>query len=278
MEAHQKVFPVKVMCDLHNVSTSGFYAWRDRPKSKRTCDDAVWLDRISTLFDRSRQTYGSPRILAALKQAGHAIGQRRVERLMRENGIQACMYRMHKRLPGLHKYYTKAENRVLDLTLNRTDQVWVGDITYLRVKNQWRYLAIVMDRFSRRILSWNLSKDKGAAVTLKALKQALRERAYPQELIFHSDRGVEYLGEPHSTHLIKHNIAHSTNRPRRMNDNAQMESWNKTLKAEMYHRNKFEDDRSLISAIRSYVDFYNKDRLHSSLGYLTPSEFEAACN
>ena len=135
-----------------------------------------------------------------------------------------------------------------------------------------------MDRFSRRILGWTLSKDKGTAVTLEALKQALRKRAYPKGLIFHSDRGVEYLGAQHSDHLQTYDIIQSTNRPRRMNDNAHMESWNKTLKAEMYHRETFHDEKSLVQAIKSYVDFYNRDRLHSSLGYLTPMEFEAACS
>ena len=135
-----------------------------------------------------------------------------------------------------------------------------------------------MDRFSRRILSWALSKEKGAGVTAKALKQALRKRGYPKNLIFHSDRGTEYLAAQHSDPLKRHDVTQGTNRPRRMTDNAHIESWNKTLKSEMYYRNKFSADKSLLREIKSYVDFYNEDRLHSSLGYTTPMAFEAICN
>lgn len=266
------------MCELHNVSTSGFYAWRNRPRSRRSVEDEHWLEHITSVFNCSRQTYGSPRIFEALKQQGHHIGKRRVERLMRENGIQACMFHLHKRLPGLHKYFTKADNQIHDLTLERPDQVWVGDITYLKVRDQWRYLATVMDRYTRRILSWSIGQEKGAAVTAKALKQALRTRDYPTDLIFHSDRGTEYLAAGHSDVLKRHAVRQSTNRPRRMTDNAYMESWNKSLKSEMYLRETFNDDRTLHKAIQSYVDFYNRDRLHSSLGYVSPMEFEAGCN
>lgn len=265
------------MCRLYQVSRSGYYAWRDRPPSQRAIDDDRWLEKIITVFEEHRRVYGSPRIHAALKRNGETIGRRRVERLMREHAVVPDSHRLYRQRPGLAKYYDQAGYRLKDLNLTRPNQLWVGDLTYLKVQGQWRYLAVVMDRFSRRILSWALGREKTAALTTKALRKALKQRAAPSDLMFHSDRGTEYLSADHHRLLKQQGITQSTNRPRRMNDNAQMESWNKSFKSELYHRYRFPSDASLIQSIRSYVDFYNTDRLHSSLGYLTPTEFEARC-
>ena len=185
---------------------------------------------------------------------------------------------MYRRMPGTHRFYGAIENKLHQLDVTAIDQVWVGDVTYLKVRDQWRYLAVVMDRYSRRVLCWSLGHERTAALTRRALNNALRVRRPKAGTIFHSDRGTEYLAHHLRTRLYGLRMTPSVNRARRMNDNAHMESWNKSMKSDMYHRHAFNSDDALSRAIRSYVDFYNRERLHSALGYLSPMEFEAQCS
>ena len=265
------------MCGLYGVTRGGYYAWLNRPPSERSVEDIRLVRRIRQAYRASRETYGSPRVHAALKRMGEAVGRRRVERLMREHGIQAISERLYRRMTGLSRQFGLVKNEIRELEVTGIDQLWVGDVTYLKVNGQWRYLATVMDRYSRRMLGWALGKERTTALSRRALQHALRVRQPDSQPVFHSDRGIEYISTGYRLALKKAGIEQSVNRPRRMNDNAHMESWNKTLKSDLYHRETYSSDSDLRKAIRSYVDFYNRVRLHSSLDYQSPMEFEQAC-
>ncbi len=153
------------MCDLYGVSTSGYYAWADRPPSRRSIEDKTLLGKIRRAHKDSRETYGSPRVFRALRRQGETVGQRRVERLMRENGVQGCSTTLYRRMAGLHQFLGSVGNTVHQLDVTSTDQIWVGDVTYLKVDGERRYLATVMDRCSRRMLGWSLVPSTAGAST-----------------------------------------------------------------------------------------------------------------
>jgi transposase InsO family protein len=265
------------MCRLYGVTRSGFYAWEARGLSTRQIEDERLCSLIEHIYQDSRSTYGSPRIYKALKDGGMRIGRKRVERLMRYRGIKARCVRVYPRSrKGLRKYYDGIPNRSLGITPTRPDQVWVGDITYLKTAGgQWRYLATVMDKYSRKIIGSILGRHKDARLTLAAFNQAVEARKPQPGTIFHTDRGTEYGTFTFRQRLAELGFVQSMNRPNgKMTDNAFMESFFHTLKTECTCGVHFADEQAMADCIYSYLPFYNSKRMHSSLGYLSPEEYE----
>lgn len=233
------------MCRLHGASPADYYAWRQRPASQRALEDAELVERIRQVHRDSRQTYGSPRVRTALSRERERVSQRRVERLMREHRVRAISARLYRRRPGLANLLASADSRVHEVEIRRPNQIWVADVTYLGLGSQWRYLATVMDRHSRRLLGWSTGPDRTTAKPRRALESALRTTESGTDTIFHSDRGIELLAGDFKRSLADVGLTQSADRPRRMNDNAHMESWNKSMKSDMYHRLMFENDHDL---------------------------------
>jgi len=195
---------------------------------------------------------------------------------MRKARIQGRSARTYRRSRVSQKaFYRRFPNTQRRLTLTRIDQVWVGDVTYIRVLGRWRYLAVVMDKFSRRILGWSLGRNRTSALTRRALANSLRHRTPPKGVIFHSDRGIEYAAHDLGQALLEDGFLQSMNRPQHMNDNAHMESFFHSLKSERLHGLTFATDDALRREISRYMVFYNHTRLHSSLGNRSTIAFES---
>lgn len=262
------------MCRLYGVTRAGFYAWRARGRSLRARQNQALGARIEAIHRISRGTYGSPRVHRALERSGCRVSENRVARLMRERGIKGRVATIRYTNPGMRRYYASLSNEQLEVQTCRSDQVWVADITYLKVGPIYRYLAVVMDRYSRRVLGWSFGKHKSVALTLRALDRAVRNRRPRHGLIFHTDRGIEYAAGVFKQRLAELGITQSMNRPGKVTDNAYMESFFHSMKSEAIHGLAFTEDRQIASVLRSYVPFYNSTRMHSSLGYVSPATFE----
>ena len=237
--------------------------------------------RIERIYHDSGGRYGSPRVHQVLKREGVRCSNKRVARLMCERGLRARVSRLFRRGPGMvRRFFAKTGNLRLEQPApTRADQIWVGDLTYLRLGKRWRYLATVMDLFSRRIVGWTLARNRTTEVTLRALKRAISLRNPKPGLLLHSDRGIEYSSYSYQDFLKARGIVPSMNRPRNCQDNAHMESFFHSLKAELTHRRSYGSDAELNASMAGYIDrFYNQKRIHSSLGYHSPVEYERLVN
>ncbi len=262
------------MCELHGVSRAGFYAWERRQPSVRDSVDAQLIARVREVHASSRGYYGSPRVTGQLRRQGVQIGRRRVARLMRQARLQGRSARLYRNRKVLQRAFYASVPNLQHEPPAAVNRCWVGDVTYLKVAGQWRYLAVVMDRYSRRIVGWSLGKRRDAALTSEALRHSVRNRQPQPGLMFHTDRGIEYAAFEFRDTLTKLGIAQSMNRSSRMNDNAHMESFFHSMKAEELYGKTFANDGELRQVLHSYIGFYNRQRLHSSLRYLPPAEFE----
>jgi putative transposase len=260
------------MCRVYEVTRGGYYAWRTRRPSARVEENCRLLQHIECAHARSRGTYGSPRIQRALCLQGVRVGKNRVARLMRKHRIRARAARIYRHNPGMRLFFERIPKQRLKALSENPNAVWVGDITYLKLGNAWRYLATVMDRCTRRVIGWSLGAKKDVRLTLTALERAVHRCRPRPGLIFHSDRGTEYAGYVFRHRLAELGIVQSMNE--RVNDNAHMESFYHSMKSEVIHGVSFDEERQLQRAVSGYIHFYNERRLHSSIGYVAPATYE----
>ena len=265
---------MKTLCRRYGVTRAGYYSFRRRKPSVHVRQDERLLKRVRAVFDASQGTYGSPRVHAALHSAGWRVGRKRLARLMHSAALKARSARIYRKTPGTRRFFATIPNRVLGLNTTAPGQIWVGDVTYLKSAGRWRYLAVVLDRHSRRVLGWKLGLKRDLTLTSEALNRACRRRQCAPGLIFHSDRGVEYSAYAFRTRLAALGITQSMKRPREIGDNAFVESFFHSLKADVIHGRTFDDDRTLNDVVKRYVRRYNGARLHSSLGYRSPIDYE----
>ena len=281
IDQHRPVWPVAVMCRVLEVSRSGYHKWRGRGVNAHTARRAELAEKITPIFVASRGTYGSPRIHRQLLEAGEKVDRKTVARIMRETGIFAASPRSFVPTTTDSEHdLPVAPNRLdRDFTATGPNQKWCADITYVRTEQGWLYLACVMDVWSRMIVGWSMSVSLAGPLVNAALRMALERRQPPAGLLHHSDRGSQYAAGIYRTLLAGSGAQPSMSRPACCYDNAIMESFFATLKRELIHRTTFKTHAEAESAIFEYIEaFYNRQRRHSSLGYVSPEAFEARIN
>ena len=274
--AKYRALGVRYLCRWFSVSPSGFYDWLTRGESKRVQRDRELTLKITSIHKKSGGVYGSPRIHEALKRQGETVGKNRVASLMKANQLKGRAVLVTRRQPGLKRFKYEGKNlRREQGPPTGIDQQWVSDVTYLKLQGAWLYLAVVIDVYSRRVLGWSLSKTRTPDVTLSALRYALKKRIPKKGLIFHTDRGAEYVNHRFRAMLKQHGMLVSVNRPGQCTDNAHVESFFHSLKAELIRERHFNSVKQLRYALSRYLGhFYNRQRLHSGIGYCSPVEYE----
>jgi putative transposase len=267
---------VEKMCDVLEVSRSGYYDWLKRPRSRRERDNEQLLIQILDVHRESGETYGSYRMTKALKKKGIQCGKNRVAKIMRKNHIFCRTRRKYKATTYSNHSYPVAPNLLKqDFTVDKPNAVWVGDITYIGTDEGWLYLAAVEDLFSRKVVGWALDSVMPTKLTKSALSMAIGRRNPSAGLIFHSDRGVQYASFEYQEYLRQHKMIQSMSAKGDCYDNACAESFFATLKKELIHGRKFKTRVEAKRAVINYIEtWYNSRRLHSTLGYMSPNEFE----
>lgn len=274
---------VKTSCRVLGVSRSGFYAWLKRPVSKRDTESRELIERMRKIHEESRGTYGAPRITQALKALGRCCGRNRVARLMRKSGLFGCARRRFRACTTDSNHDLPIAPRVFQVEKpatypTRPNQVWVGDITYVPTDEGWLYLSTQMDVFTRKVVGYALTEHLRTEAILEALRMAIQGQGLDPagDLISHSDRGCQYASDAYRQALATHGITASMSRRGNCYDNAYAESFFHTLKVELVHRRRFKTRAEAMMAIFEYIEvWYNRRRLHSSLGYLSPADYEA---
>jgi len=276
-------YPLSALCHTLEVSPSGYYDWEQRKVSPaaRVLEDQKLQADIRQIHKNSRETYGTPRVQMELRAQGQRHGRNRIGRLMRQEGISGRQRKRYRVLTTDSKHdHPIAPNLLTHRpVVTGPNEIWAADITYVATAQGWVYVAAILDLYSRRIVGWAVSQYINTALVLQALTMALCHRQPPAGLIFHSDRGVQYASGEYRQALEQAQLVASMSRKGNCYDNAAMEAFWSTLKLELIYREQFHDATQLRQALFDYVEiFYNRQRLHSSLGYQTPTEFESALN
>jgi putative transposase len=278
IEDLRDIWPVRVMCDALSVSPSGFYAWRSRPESPGKLANRELLVDIRRVHAQHRERYGAPRIHAELRAEGHAVSRKRVARLMRQHGIRARSPRRYRVCTTDSKHSLPVAENLLDqnFVADRPDQVWLADITYIPTAEGWLYLAVVLDLFTRKVVGWAMRDHLRAELTIAALTMAIQRRRPAAGLIHHSDRGSQYAAGDYRDILQAAAIVQSMSRKGNCWDNAPMESFFGTLKTELVHQGQYPDRDAARRDLFAYIEgYYNRQRRHSAIGYITPEQAEA---
>lgn len=277
LQRHKKEFPLSVMGEVLLVSRSGYYAWQKKTLSRRREANAALLEKIRTIHRESGGIYGSPRVYKALREQDEPCGENRVARLMREDGLRGKMKRRFKATTDSKHGFAVAPN-----LLNRNfcpeepNQVYAGDITYVWTGEGWLYLAVVIDLFSRSVVGWAMNKRMTRQLVMNALTMAVQRRRPPGGVIFHSDRGCQYASADFQSLLARYGFRSSMSRKGDCWDNAPVESFFGSLKQELVFHQRYLTRSQARQSIFAYIErFYNRRRLHSTLGYKSPAAYEA---
>lgn len=274
---YESEYPVIRICCLLGISRSGYYAWKNRKPSQREHNAQILIDHIRRIHKNNRKVYGSPRVFAQLKKEGYSCNRKTVARLMRQDGLKGQRkYRKVITTNSNHSFPVAPNLLNREFIAEKPNQKWVGDITYIQTAEGWLYLASVLDLFSRKVIGWEMSSHIDADLVERALRMALFQRQPQFGLLCHSDRGSQYASNQIRTILAANRIQVSMSGKGDCYDNAVMESFFGTLKNEWVHYQKYLTRAQARNDIFNYIEgFYNTVRLHSTLGYLSPNEFEA---
>ena len=276
VEEHRSQLPIDRLCQIMNVSPRGYRAYRSRPMSRRQRIDLIVLAHIREQFRLSLGSYGRPRMTEELKELGLGVGHRRVGRLMRQNGISVVRTHKHKVTTDSNHKFNIAPNLLnRDFFAEKPNQKWVVDISYIWTREGWLYLAVVLDLHSRRVIGWAVSNRMKRDLAIRALKMAIALRRPPKGCVHHSDRGSQYCSHDYQKILRQHGFKVSMSGKGNCYDNAAMETFFKTIKAELIWRRSWQTRRDVEVAIFEYINgFYNPRRRHSALGWKSPLAFE----
>ena len=274
---------ILALCENLEVSPSGYYDWLKRRQAPgpRASENQALAEEIKEIHTRSRQTYGSPRIVEMLRQKGRRHGRNRIARLMQQEGLCGRQRRRYRvQTTDSNHDQPIAPNRLAEAaTATAPNQIWVADITYIETGEGWLYLAAVLDLYSRRIVGWAMSDRIDTVLVLNAFAMSLVHRDPPARVLFHSDRGVQYASSEYRQALARAGFLPSMSRRGNCYDNAAMESFWSTLKLELVYRHPFPTRLSARAAIFDYIEtFYNRQRIHSALNYTSPVDFELKNN
>ena len=277
IQEHDRRYPIRLMCRALAVSPAGYYAWRTRPESHRSVRNRALLLTIRVIHRESRETYGSPSIWDALLKQGHDVGEHRVARLMRVEGIRAKTVKKWRATTQSNPRLPVAANTLdRQFTIAAPNRVWAGDRTSVWTTEGWLYLAVILDLYSRRVIGWAMGHRLTVELAERALTMALTNRTPTAGLLHHSDRGSQYAATSYQQLLAAHGVTASMSRKGNCWDNACIESFFGTLKRELVYPRHYATREEATRDIFEYIEvFYNRQRRHSTLGYDSPAEYEA---